>query len=71
MTEGGGQRGGGQAAAVFSFSCCPSVNASELIPSSFAAMKKTSDSSNNCRATDLLSDDSDAAFSTSLVTIRC
>lgn len=54
----------GQVVAVSSFSCCPSESASELISPSFAEMKQTSDSSSNCRATDLLSDDSDAAFST-------
>lgn len=60
----------GQAVVVSSFSRCPSESASELISPSFAEMKQTSDSSSNCRATDLLSDDSDAAFSTSHVTVR-
>lgn len=60
----------GQAVAVFSFSCCPSQSASELISPSFTEMKQTSDSSSNCRATDLLSYDSDATFSTSHVTVR-
>ena len=59
----------GQANAVFSFSCHPSECVSELISPSFAEMKQTSDSSRNCRATDLLSDDSDAAFSKSHVTV--
>lgn len=55
----------GQAVAVSSFSCCPSESTGELISPSFAEMQRTSDSSSNCRATDLLPDDSDAAFSTS------
>lgn len=60
----------GQADVVSSFICCPSESDSELISPSFAEMRQTSGSSSNCRATDLLSDDSDATFSSSHVTVR-
>ena len=60
----------GQVDAVASFSCCPSESASELISPSFAEMKQISGSSSNCKATDRLSDYSDAAFSTRHVTVR-
>lgn len=81
----GGQRGGaqdresmaltcvsvrqGQADAVVSFRCCPSETASELISPSFEDMKQTSDSDNNCRVTNLLYEDSDAAFCTNHVIV--
>lgn len=55
----------GQVVAVSSLRCYPSESTGELIPPSFAEMKQTSDLNSNCRATDRLSDDSDAAFSTS------
>lgn len=54
----------GQAVGVSFFSGSPSESACKLISPSFAEMKQTSDSRINCRVTDLLSDDSDAAFST-------
>lgn len=56
----------GQADAVISFRRCPSESASELIS---PHLKQTSDSGNNCRVTNLLYEDSDAAFCTNHVIV--
>lgn len=57
----------GSTGCCLSFRCCPSESASELISPSFEDMRQTSDSDNNCRVTNLLFEDSDAAFCTNHV----
>lgn len=53
---------GSNGCCIFSLSYCPSESGSEFISSSFAEIKQNSDSSRNCRATDLIPDDSKVSF---------